>query len=200
MPSMRRSPPRRMLALVPACALVLMLAAVFNMERPSSSSPQELLQIVPRSMLSNHWGGVGSEGYGTASWDNSGWNAHYHPRDGASMNSESMEPYFWRKGPRVNDEYVGHMADGDPVFNPPDDWEPPVNFYRSQPVMLKGLKRAPAALQFTQLGTEYDVASALLKHADDMQFYQNAPIPENLLDLADAAEEEMDIDAQTMGQ
>ena len=34
-----------------------------------------------------------------------GWNAHYHPRDGASMDSESMEPYTWRKGPRVNDEY-----------------------------------------------------------------------------------------------
>lgn len=53
-----------------------------------------------------HWGGVGSENYGTPLWDNTGWNAHYHPRDGASMDSESMEPWYWRKGPRVNDEYT----------------------------------------------------------------------------------------------
>jgi len=26
-----------------------------------------------------HWGGVGSENYGTPSWDNSGWNAHVSP-------------------------------------------------------------------------------------------------------------------------
>ena len=38
-----------------------------------------------------HWGGEGSENYGTPLWDNTGWNAHYHPRDGASMDSESME-------------------------------------------------------------------------------------------------------------
>ena len=53
-----------------------------------------------------HWGGEGSENYGTPLWDNTGWNAHYHPRDGASMDSESMEPWYWRKGPRVNDEYT----------------------------------------------------------------------------------------------
>ena len=46
---------------------------------------------------SQHWGGMGSEGYGTPQWDNTGWNAHYHPRDGASMDSESMEPWYWRK-------------------------------------------------------------------------------------------------------
>jgi len=76
-----------------------------------------------------HWGGVGSEGYGTSAWDNSGWNEHYHPRDGASMDSESMEPYTWRKGPRVNDEYTGIMASGDPTVDPPDSWEPPINFH-----------------------------------------------------------------------
>jgi hypothetical protein len=75
-----------------------------------------------------HWGGAGSENYGTPAWDNTGWNAHYHPRDGASMDSESMEPWYWRKGPRVNDEYTGHMADGDPLFSPPDGWEPPINY------------------------------------------------------------------------
>ena len=78
-----------------------------------------------------HWGGVGSENYGTPQWDNTGWNAHYHPRDGASMDSESMEPWYWRKGPRVNDEYTGHMADGDPLFSPPDGWEPPINYHDS---------------------------------------------------------------------
>jgi len=26
-----------------------------------------------------HWGGVGSEGYGTPAWDNTGWNAHVRP-------------------------------------------------------------------------------------------------------------------------
>jgi len=78
-----------------------------------------------------HWGGVGSEGYGTKDWDNSGWNSHYHPRDGASMDSESMEPWYWRKGPRVNDEYTGHMADGDPLFSPPSGWEPPINYHDS---------------------------------------------------------------------
>jgi len=78
-----------------------------------------------------HWGGEGSENYGTPQWDNTGFNAHYHPRDGASMDSESMEPWYWRKGPRVNDEYTGHMADGDPLFSPPDGWEPPINFHDS---------------------------------------------------------------------
>jgi hypothetical protein len=78
-----------------------------------------------------HWGGAGSENYGTPQWDNTGWNAHYHPRDGASMDSESMEPWYWRKGPRVNDEYTGHMADGDPLFSPPDGWEPPINYHDS---------------------------------------------------------------------
>ena len=78
-----------------------------------------------------HWGGAGSENYGTPDWDNTGWNAHYHPRDGASMDSESMEPWYWRKGPRVNDEYTGHMADGDPLFSPPDGWEPPINYHDS---------------------------------------------------------------------
>ena len=30
------------------------------------------------------------------------------------MDSESMEPYTWRKGPRVNDEYVFNDG-GDPT-------------------------------------------------------------------------------------
>merc|ERR1719371_94272 len=34
--------------------------------------------------------------------------------------------------------------------------------------------------QMTKLGTEYMVASALMKHATDMSFDQNAPVPENL--------------------
>jgi hypothetical protein len=54
-----------------------------------------------------------------------GWNAHYHPRDGASMDSESMEPYTWRKGPRVNDEYVFNDG-GDPTVDPGKSWEPPI--------------------------------------------------------------------------
>merc|ERR1712216_36807 len=52
--------------------------------------------------------------------------------------------------------------------------------------------------QMTKLGTEYMVASALMKHATDMSFDQNAPVPENLADLAKAAEDEMKIDAETM--
>jgi hypothetical protein len=47
------------------------------------------------------------------------------------MDSESMEPWYWRKGPRVNDEYTGHMADGDPLFSPPGGWEPPINYHDS---------------------------------------------------------------------
>ena len=23
----------------------------------------------------------------------------------------------------------GHMADGDPLFSPPDGWEPPINYH-----------------------------------------------------------------------
>jgi len=41
------------------------------------------------------------------------------------------QPWYWRKGPRVNDEYTGHMADGDPLFSPPDGWEPPINYHDS---------------------------------------------------------------------
>jgi len=73
----------------------------------------------------SHWGGVGSENYATPEWDNTGWNEHYHPRDGASMDSESMEPYTWRKGPRVNDEYTFDDG-GDPTVDPGKSWEPPI--------------------------------------------------------------------------
>jgi len=85
-------------------------------------------RVVPVGMSlygGHHWGGVGSEGYGTSSWDNTGWNAQYHPRDGASMDSESMEPYTWRKGPRVNNEYVTNDG-GDPTVDPGKSWEPPI--------------------------------------------------------------------------
>eukprot|EP00960_Hanusia_phi_P042250 755388-Hanusia_phi.AAC.2 len=54
--------------------------------------------------------------------------------------------------------------------------------------------------QMTKLGTEYQVASALMKHATDMQFDENAPVPEKLADLAKAAEDEMKIDAEVMAQ
>mmetsp|Transcript_21634 Transcript_21634/g.33852 ORF Transcript_21634/g.33852 Transcript_21634/m.33852 type:complete len:190 (+) Transcript_21634:52-621(+) len=111
---------------------VCCMVAVLVYER---AAPSELLLVepAPGQVLygGHHWGGVGSEGYGTSSWDNTGWNAHYHPRDGASMDSESMEPYTWRKGPRVNDEYTGVMASGDPTVDPPDSWEPPINFHKA---------------------------------------------------------------------
>jgi len=42
------------------------------------------------------------------------------------------------------------------------------------------------------------VASALMKHAVDKEFEENAPVPENIADLAKAAEEEMKIDAEVM--
>ena len=42
-----------------------------------------------------------------------------------------MEPWYWRKGPRVNDEYTGHMADGDPLYSPPEGWEPPIEYHDS---------------------------------------------------------------------
>jgi len=44
------------------------------------------------------------------------------------------------------------------------------------------------------------VASALMKHATDMAFDENAPVPENLADLAKAAEDEMKIDAEVMAE
>ena len=99
-------------------------AAHLGKERAGPSGSQQ-------GEMPGHWSGVGSENYGTPLWDNTGWNAHYHPRDGASMDSESMEPWYWRKGPRVNDEYTGHMADGDPLFSPPDGWEPPIDYHDS---------------------------------------------------------------------
>jgi hypothetical protein len=42
------------------------------------------------------------------------------------------------------------------------------------------------------------VANALVAHATDMQFDENAPVPEHLADLASAAEDEMKIDAEVM--
>ena len=44
------------------------------------------------------------------------------------------------------------------------------------------------------------VASALMKHATDMAFDENAPVPENLAGLAKAAEDEMKIDAEVMAE
>jgi len=54
--------------------------------------------------------------------------------------------------------------------------------------------------QMTKLGSEYMVASALMKHATDMAFDENAPVPENLAGLAKAAEDEMKIDAEVMAE
>merc|ERR1719453_1462112 len=53
-----------------------------------------------------------------------------------------------------------------------------------------------STMQMTKLGSEYQVASALMKHAVDKEFEENAPVPENIADLAKAAEEEMKIDAE----
>ena len=39
-----------------------------------------------------------------------------------------------------------------------------------------------------------------MKHATDMAFDENAPVPENLADLAKAAEDEMKIDAEVMAE
>ena len=36
-----------------------------------------------------------------------------------------MEPYTWRKGPRVNDEYTFDDG-GDPTVDPGKSWEPPI--------------------------------------------------------------------------
>ena len=51
---------------------------------------------------------------------------------------------------------------------------------------------------FDSWGVVIQVASALMKHATDMAFDENAPVPENLADLAKAAEDEMKIDAEVM--
>ncbi|EKX41939.1 hypothetical protein GUITHDRAFT_112075 [Guillardia theta CCMP2712] len=67
-----------------------------------------------------HWGGVGSENYHTAKWDNTGSNQDYHPRDGTSATADAMEPKWWRPGPGANSEYTGHDMDGE-LFNPPDE-------------------------------------------------------------------------------
>jgi hypothetical protein len=113
--------PASLAVAVAAVASVALLAIVSGVAGPSA-----LLARQPQMLYGgHHWGGVGSEGYGTKQWDNTGWNAHYHPRDGASMDSESMEPYTWRKGPRVNDEYVFNDG-GDPTVDPGKSWEPPI--------------------------------------------------------------------------
>ena len=58
----------------------------------------------------------------------------------------------------------------------------------------------PIVAKFTYLTVRVviQVASALMKHATDMAFDENAPVPENLADLAKAAEDEMKIDAEVM--
>jgi len=56
----------------------------------------------------------------------------------------------------------------------------------------------PVSMLTTKLGSEYQVANALVAHATDMQFDENAPVPEHLADLATAAEDEMKIDAEVM--
>ena len=55
-------------------------------------------------------------------------------------------------------------------------------------------------LPVSDLGENLQVASALMKHATDMAFDENAPVPENLADLAKAAEDEMKIDAEVMAE
>ena len=57
-----------------------------------------------------------------------------------------------------------------------------------------------SALPLSDLGENMQVASALMKHATDMAFDENAPVPENLADLAKAAEDEMKIDAEVMAE
>ena len=57
------------------CAVLLLVAAVANVPRANvAGSRQELLGVMPAPFFSlyggHHWGGVGSEGYGTAEWDN----------------------------------------------------------------------------------------------------------------------------------
>jgi hypothetical protein len=66
-----------------------------------------------------HWGGVGSENYHTAKWDNTGYNENYHPRDSSSGDGESMEPAWWRSGPGANSEHTGPGTSGE-LYNPPD--------------------------------------------------------------------------------
>eukprot|EP00961_Rhodomonas_salina_P235565 3184069-Rhodomonas_salina.1 len=68
----------------------------------------------------DHWGGVGSENYHTAKWDNTGSNVDYHPRDSSSGDGDSMEPAWWRQGPGANSEYTGHAMDGE-LYSPPDE-------------------------------------------------------------------------------
>jgi hypothetical protein len=52
------------------CAVLLLVASGANV----AGSRQELLGVMPAPFFSlyggHHWGGVGSEGYGTAEWDN----------------------------------------------------------------------------------------------------------------------------------
>eukprot|EP00960_Hanusia_phi_P065859 766236-Hanusia_phi.AAC.1 len=78
----------KLLAAVLTCVALLALLALLALPVTRSYSLL-MLPIVPVQILygGKHWGGVGSEGYGTSAWDNSGWNEHYHPRDGASMDS-----------------------------------------------------------------------------------------------------------------
>ena len=104
-----------------ACVLAAAVAVGLLVALPAARRQHGPVQLYG----GHHWGGVGSEGYSTSSWDKTGWNEHYHPRDGASMDSESMEPYTWRKGPRVNDEYTFDDG-GDPTVDPGKSWEPPI--------------------------------------------------------------------------
>uniref|UniRef100_A0A7S0N5N5 Uncharacterized protein n=1 Tax=Cryptomonas curvata TaxID=233186 RepID=A0A7S0N5N5_9CRYP len=106
---------------------------------------------------SDHWGGVGSknyeEGKAATKWDNSGWNADYHPRDSSSGDGESMEPAWWRSGPGANSEYTGHAMDGE-LYNPPDvkAFKP---FFMRAAGGWPGAARTP---QLAELGAEFAAA------------------------------------------
>jgi hypothetical protein len=68
----RRRSKRMVMALAAGatCAVLLLVASGANV----AGSRQELLGVMPAPFFSlyggHHWGGVGSEGYGTAEWDN----------------------------------------------------------------------------------------------------------------------------------
>lgn len=63
------------------------------------------------------------------------------------MDSESMEPYTWRKGPRVNDEYV---------FD--DGGDPTVFALKAQPKIYLPCSKERASLHHCDRRTGIDVA------------------------------------------
>jgi len=103
-----------------AMFLAVVITSSVHTRRTALLSTQKLYNKWGTNDDNDHWGGVGSENYHTAKYDNTGSNIDYHPRDSSSGDGDSMEPAWWRQGPGANSEYTGHAMDGE-LYSPPDE-------------------------------------------------------------------------------